>query len=176
MPFTPLHMGPGLAIKALAGRHFSLLSFAIAQLAMDIGPLINLLRGVPVLHGPSHSYAAALIIAALVAILPPPLAVLILPVWSREPAFHRLSWPAAPRRLGATAAITGALAGTLSHVLLDSLMHADMASLAPWDAGNGLLGAISYEALHRFCVLTGVLGFIGWLVAAWRKRPAGAAD
>jgi hypothetical protein len=55
-------------------------------------------------------------------------------------------------------------------------MHADMASLAPWDAGNGLLGAISDEALHRFCVLTGVLGFIGWLVAAWRKRPAGAAD
>ncbi|MCB1770876.1 MAG: hypothetical protein KDJ31_14465 [Candidatus Competibacteraceae bacterium] len=42
MPFTPLHRGPGLAIKALAGRRFSLLTFGIAQVAMDIEPLIGL--------------------------------------------------------------------------------------------------------------------------------------
>jgi hypothetical protein len=38
MPFTPLHMGPGLAIKALAGHRFSILTFGIAQVAMDVEP------------------------------------------------------------------------------------------------------------------------------------------
>lgn len=33
MPFMHLHMGTGLAIKALAGRRFSLLTFGIAQIA-----------------------------------------------------------------------------------------------------------------------------------------------
>ena len=45
MPFTPRHLGPGFAIKALAGRHFSLLTFGVAQVTMDIEPLVGLIRG-----------------------------------------------------------------------------------------------------------------------------------
>ena len=33
-PFTPLHLGPGLALKALGGRHFSLMVFAGAQVRL----------------------------------------------------------------------------------------------------------------------------------------------
>ena len=44
MPFTPFHMGAGLALKAVAGRHFSVLTFGIAQVAMDIEPLVGMLR------------------------------------------------------------------------------------------------------------------------------------
>lgn len=62
-------MGPGLAIKALAGRHFSVLTFGIAQLAMDIEPLIGLIRGSEVLHGSTHTYLAALGITAVVAVI-----------------------------------------------------------------------------------------------------------
>lgn len=56
MPFTPFHMGAGLALKAVAGRHFSVLTFGIAQVAMDIEPLVGMLRGAAVLHGPTHTY------------------------------------------------------------------------------------------------------------------------
>lgn len=59
MPFTPFHMGAGLALKAVAGRHFSVLTFGIAQVAMDIEPLVGMLRGAAVLHGPTHTYLGA---------------------------------------------------------------------------------------------------------------------
>ena len=52
MPFTPFHMGAGLALKAMAGRHFSVLTFGMAQAAMDLEPLVGMLRGAAVLHGP----------------------------------------------------------------------------------------------------------------------------
>ena len=170
MPFTPLHLGPGLAIKALAGRHFSLLSFAVAQVAMDIEPLIGLLRGAEVLHGASHTYAAALAIGAIVAVVSPAIRRLLLPVWNSELAFHRLEWFSAPPSPGAIPVLAGAFVGTFSHVLLDSLMHADMSPLAPCVEGNSLLGALSYEALHQLCVASGLLGFTIWLALAWRKR------
>ncbi|NEV60394.1 hypothetical protein [Thiorhodococcus minor] len=65
MPFTPLHLGPGFALKALGGRHFSFLAFGLAQVAMDIEPLAGLMTGAARLHGPSHTYLAALGIVAL---------------------------------------------------------------------------------------------------------------
>jgi hypothetical protein len=71
MPFTPFHMGPGLAIKAFGGRYFSVLVFAIAQVAMDIEPLIGMIRGSDVLHGWSHSYVGATAIGVLVMLLAP---------------------------------------------------------------------------------------------------------
>ena len=51
MPFTLLHMGPGLAVKGFGGRYFSVLVFGIAQVAMDIEPLIGIIRDADVLHG-----------------------------------------------------------------------------------------------------------------------------
>ena len=48
MPFTPFHMGPALALKAVTGRHFSVLVFGIAQVAMDVEPLVGMLRNADV--------------------------------------------------------------------------------------------------------------------------------
>lgn len=58
--------------------------------------------------------------------------------------------------VGAT--VAAAIAGTYSHVLLDSLMHADMKPFAPFSAANPLLGAVFLNTLHGFCVLAGVVG------------------
>ena len=172
MPFTPLHMGPGLAIKALAGPHFSLLTFGIAQVAMDIEPLLGLLRGSEVLHGPSHTYFAAFLIAAVVALISPAICRPILRRWNRELSFYRLDGLIASEScsFAAVPVIAGALAGTLSHVLLDSFMHADISPLAPWSTGNAFLGLISIEALHRFCILSGLLGVVAWLGVQWYKQ------
>jgi hypothetical protein len=51
MRFTPLHMGPALALEGVGARHFNVLVFGIAQLAMDIEPLVGLVQGAEVLHG-----------------------------------------------------------------------------------------------------------------------------
>lgn len=170
MPFTPLHMGPGLAIKALAGRHFSILTFGIAQVAMDIEPLVGLIRGSYILHGPTHTYLAALVIAAVVAVISPSLCRPILRRWNRELSFRHLAWLVEPESFAPVPVIAGAFAGTISHVILDSIMHSDISPLAPWSNTNGLLGLISVGALYQFCVLAGLFGVVGWLSVGWRKQ------
>ena len=163
-------MGPGLAVKALAGRHFSVLTFGIAQVAMDIEPLVGLVRGADVLHGATHTYLAALVIAALVAIVSPPICRPILRRWNFELSIYHLDWLATPESFAPVAVIAGAVVGTVSHVLLDSFMHADMSPFAPWSNANGLLDVISIEALQRFCIIAGLFGVFGWVVAAWHNR------
>ncbi len=81
-----------MAIKALAGRHCSLLTFGIAQIAMDIEPLVGLIRGSEVLHGPTHTYLAALFIAIVVAVVSPPICRPILRRWNQELSYYRLEW------------------------------------------------------------------------------------
>ena len=60
MPFTPLHMGPALLLKAGCERRFSLFAFGCAQILMDIEPLLGLIRHAPVLHGRTHTLLWAL--------------------------------------------------------------------------------------------------------------------
>jgi hypothetical protein len=170
VPFTPLHMGPGLAIKALAGGRFSVLTFGIAQVAIDIEPLVGLIRGSSVLHGPTHTYLAALIIAIVVATVSPPLCRLILRRWNRELSFHGLGWLVEPESFAPRPVIAGAFVGTLSHVILDSIMHSDISPLAPWSDANALLGLISIGSLHQFCIFAGLFGVVGWFFVAWRKQ------
>jgi hypothetical protein len=71
MPFTPFHMGAGLAAKAAIDRHFSVLTFGVAQVAMDIEPLIGMIRNSDVLHGPTHTYIGALVIGFVVMLVSP---------------------------------------------------------------------------------------------------------
>ena len=68
MPFTPLHMGPGILIKALLQGSFSLMVFGWAQIVMDIQPLFVLVTGEGHLHGFSHTYIGATLLAILSAL------------------------------------------------------------------------------------------------------------
>jgi len=170
MPFTPLHMGPGLAIKAVAGHRFSLLTFGIAQVVMDFEPLVGLVRGSPVLHGVTHTYLAALLIALIAAIVAPLICRPILRRWNHELSFYRLDWLGAPEAWSVAPVVAGALVGTLSHVAFDSFMHSDITPLAPWSSSNSLLGLLSVATLHQLCVGAGLFGVLGWLVRGWLWR------
>ena len=68
MPFTPFHMGTGLVVKALLQTSFSLMIFGWTQIIMDIQPLIVLLTGEGHLHGFSHSFIGASLLALLAGI------------------------------------------------------------------------------------------------------------
>ncbi len=173
MPFTPLHMGPGMAIKAITGRHFSLVGFGVAQILIDIEPLLRILRDDPILHGPSHSFAGALLVAALALpvarVIHPPLA-----RWFNGQArAHRLDVLAMPLSAPWPALLAGVLVGSLSHVAIDSIMHADLRPLWPFADGSPLYGWIAIDALHLACVIGGVIGAALWLLSALaRRRPA----
>lgn len=176
MPFTPFHMGPAIAIKAAIGPRFSVLSFGIAQVAMDIEPLIGMLRGATVLHGASHTYWAALVVAALVTVVAPPVCRPLLRRWNRECAHYGMGWLQEPPGWSPLAVAAGAFVGTLSHVALDSVMHADITPLAPWSQANGLLGLVSIPTLHVLCTAAGVLGALVWAAVRWRCRPQPRSD
>lgn len=170
MPFTPLHMGPALVIKGAGGRHFSVLVFGVAQVAMDIEPLVGILRGADVLHGWTHTYIGATLIGFTVFLLVLPLCQWILQRWNRELEFHKLQWLRSPEPITRMAAMTGALIGTYSHVLLDSIMHADMLPLRPWSTDNALLELVSIDALHQACFISGLIGVTIWFMLGYARR------
>ena len=160
MPFTPIHLGPGLVFKAIGGRRFSFMVFGGAQVLMDIEPLVGILRGWPVLHGYTHTVAGALVIGTLAGFIGRPLS---------EYALRLLRIAHPP--FGWGSAFAGAYVGTFSHVGLDAIMHADMAPFWPLLASNPWLGAVSIETLHLACYAAAGLG--GLLVGgqAVLRRP-----
>lgn len=162
MPFTPFHMGPGIALKAVTDKYFSLIAFGVAQVAMDIQPLVGMLRGAAVLHGWTHTYLGAALIGAVVALITPALFRPILRSWNDIASEERLEVSQTSIRIRWGAAATGAFLGTFSHVALDSLMHADMHPLAPWSDSNTMLDKLPVARVYAVCVITGALGTILW--------------
>ncbi len=170
MPFTPFHMGPGLALKAIGGRHFSLTMFGVTQVAMDIEPLVHMLSGDDILHGYTHSYAGATLIALAALTLGRPFCWMALAYWNRVATLRFLRWFRVSTEIGRIPALTGAFLGAYSHVFLDSFMHADMRPWWPFGADNGLLHAIPLGWLHLLCLGSGLVGgMILVTVFAWNK-------
>jgi membrane-bound metal-dependent hydrolase YbcI (DUF457 family) len=74
--------------------------------------------------------------------------------------------------VGASVVAVGAIAGTLSHVLLDSVMHPDVRPFAPFNDSNPLLGALPVHALHWSCVAFGFVGLVVLGVRSFRREPS----
>lgn len=152
MPFTPFHMGPGLFIKALLQGSFSLMVFGWTQIIMDLQPLIALLTGQGQLHGFSHTYIGATLIACFSALTGKYLSEVGLYVLGLNANWQiTIAW---------WVAFLSAFIGGFSHVVIDSVMHSDMSPFFPWFSDNKLLGIVSVYALHQFCLYSGLLGAI----------------
>lgn len=164
MPFTPFHFGPGLALKGLMPRHVSLSMFALANVAMDVEPLYRMWRIEFPLHGVSHTLAGAVVIAAATAVLGKPL---LTHAWQQLERWHLLD-DETPFQLRWTQAWFSALLGTLTHLLLDALMHADMQPFAPFTTANPLLHTEWMMPLHLSlaCLLMGMFGMLCILARA----------
>lgn len=166
MPITPFHLGPGALLHAAAPRHVSFLAFAAANVLIDLESLVNLHAGSEPVHGFLHSYVGAslVMVVTLALFLAAKRAARFLP--------NLFDWQAlTPRQV-----FIGAAVGAYSHVLLDSVMHRDMAPFAPFTPGNGLLHFVSFEALHGFCVGAGIVGIliiaVRFATASKRHQPA----
>lgn len=170
MPFTPFHMGAALVVKPGLNKRFSVITFGIAQVAMDIEPGIGLLRGAEVLHGASHTIVGALIIAFLVMLVAPGICNFLLGRWNKEVMHYKLPWLVEADPVSKIAVIIGASVGSLSHVLLDSLMHHDIQPLLPFSPANPLMGLMTHDGVYQLCVIAGVLGTVAWIARKWMSR------
>lgn len=172
MPFTPFHMGAALIVKPGLNRTFSVITFGLAQVAMDIEPGIGMLTGADVLHGPTHTILGALVIAYLVMLIAPSVCNYLLRRWNKEVTHHKLAWLVQPETPSKTAVAVGAFFGTLSHVALDSLMHHDIRPLSPFSDANPLTGFVSHDGVYQLCAIAGAIGSVVWLATLWFDRPA----
>jgi membrane-bound metal-dependent hydrolase YbcI (DUF457 family) len=157
MPLTPFHFGPGALLHAVAPRHVSFWAFVAANVLIDVESLINLVQRRHPVHAFFHTYVGATLVLAFI----------VLGWW----AVRRWLAPGMPwaRDLTVAKVGLGAALGAYSHVLLDSVMHADIRPMAPFTAGNGLLATVSLGDLHGACV---VAGLVGLLIVAIRRAMA----
>src|SRR5262245_55839686 len=169
MPFTPFHFGPGAAIKAALGRRFSFTVFAFSQVLIDIEPGTRMLAGADQLHPHLHTYAGATAVALLSAWPGRPVCEWTLRLWNRQLSPAQARWLGVEPTIPAAAVWSGAIIGAYSHVVLDSIMHADLRPFAPLSDTNRLLHLISISDLHLLCIALGALGVAALAVSRWRK-------
>ena len=164
MPFTPFHLGPGLLLKAFLQGSFSLMVFGWSQVIMDIQPLLVMLTGEGHLHGFSHTYIGAIVLAIFSALTGKYLAELglILLGLSKQPQPVVILW---------RVSFVSALIGTLTHVLLDSIMHIDVQPFYPVVLKNDFYGLLNFEQLHKLCLYSGLLGaFLYYMIQLYIKK------
>ncbi len=163
MPFTPFHMGPGIFIKAFLQGSFSLMVFGWAQIVMDIQPLIVLYTDKGQLHGFSHSYPGASLLAifsALTGKYLSELGLMILGISKKENPI-KITWKVV---------FISALIGTFSHVLLDSIMHGDVEPFYPFYLSKNLHGLISISQLYKLCLYSGIVGACFFYIVLFFKN------
>lgn len=163
-------MGAAMVVKPAARRHFSVLVFGITQVAMDIEPMIGMICDWEVLHGPSHTVLGAVVIALLVAWITPNFCNFLLSKFNEEVAHHKMTWLQEAYPITKTAAFAGAIFGTFSHLVLDSLMHHDIHPLAPFSEANPLSDLISHDGVYQLCVVLGAIGTVVWVIGKWRNK------
>jgi len=153
MPFTPFHMGPGILIKALLQGGFSLMVFGWAQIIMDIQPLFVLITGEGHLHGFTHTYAGATLLAIFSALSGKYLSESGLKLIGITKKHN-------PIKIAWWVAFSSAFIGTYTHVALDSIMHSDVEPFYPLSQANNLLGYMSVAQLYQFCLYSALIGTV----------------
>ncbi len=156
-------MGPGIAFKALLQGSFSLMVFGWAQIVMDVQPLIVMISSTGHLHGFSHTYMGATLLAIFSGLTGKYLAeigLFVLDFKSQQPV--KIAW---------WGVFFSAVVGTYSHIVLDSIMHSDVEPFYPFTKSNALLGIISVPALHQLCLYSDLAGAVLYYSMSWyRKR------
>jgi hypothetical protein len=152
MPFTPLHMGPGMLLKVVLRTSFSLVIFGWVQILIDIQPLWGMIKGQGQLHGVTHTYLGAVFIGLIGALSGKYVAIGIFkwlkPTWVKVSSIR---W---------RVAFVSAYLGSFSHVFLDSFMHADLQPFFPWRLDNPFVNQISIDLLNILCIFAGVIGLV----------------
>ncbi len=169
MPITPFHMGPALAVKAVAPKYFSFLIFGITQVVIDAEVVVHLLRDDWPYHRFLHTYPGATLVALLAVVIGRPLLERALRLWNRLVGADRESLLWMEPRVPLLAAISGALLGGYSHVLLDSFLYTDIRPIAPFSDSNATLNALSSVDVYLACLALGLLGGAA-LVTKWLWR------
>lgn len=151
MPLTPFHLGPALLLGLLFFKRINFPTFIIANIILDIEPLIVLVLGLNYpLHGFLHSFLGASIVAIV-------LSLVVIgadeKVW-RLMSFFKLEQKPSPKSI-----LLASFSGAYLHILFDSPLYADIKPLFPITV-NPLYNSSVFAGfeIYSFCVILFVLG------------------
>ncbi len=155
-------MGPGILIKAVLQGSFSLMVFGWTQIVMDIQPLLVLLTGAGHLHGFTHTFIGATLLAVFAALSGKYLSECGLQ-WLQVSGDEtvRIKW---------SVTLISAFIGSYTHVVLDAIMHSDVQPFFPFDLSNGFLGLVSVKVIQQICIATGLVGGLLFFGVQWWKK------
>jgi hypothetical protein len=160
MPATPFHFGPGLLVKAVAPRRFSMAAYSLAQVVIDIESGYYMLREATPVHRQAHTFVVGGLIGLLCGLI-----VSRVGAWFARPRDVVPEVLVAEYRL--PIAVVSGIFGGLFHSVLDGIMHADIRPFRPFTNANPLYGLVDVQILYLFCIVTGV---IGAALLLWRER------
>ena len=170
MPITPVHMGPALAAKAVAPKYFSFLVFGVTQVVIDSEAAFYLLTDAPPYHRLLHTYLGATVVALLAVVVGRPLLERVLRLWNSVVGADTGTLLWIKPRVPLVAAISGALLGGYSHVLLDSFLYRDMHPMVPLSYSKATLHLLSTVEVYVVCLALGLLGGVALAVRwLWRR-------
>jgi membrane-bound metal-dependent hydrolase YbcI (DUF457 family) len=162
MPATPYHLGPGLLIKAVAPRQFSMAAYSLTQVVIDMESGYYLLhRNFPI-HRELHTFALGGLIGLLCGLV-----VSRIGAWLARPRLVVGEALVAEYRL--SVAVLSGIFGGLLHPVLDGLVYNDIRPFRPFSSANPLYGLVSIRMVYLFCVVTALVGAA--LLLAWERRP-----
>lgn len=116
MPITPLHLGLALPFCLNKKTKVSLAVFIFSQILMDIQPIITILFNLNMeVHGITHTFLGAILIAIF--------GTVIIKICNFQNMYLKIS---------IKKVFLNMLFGTVSHIFLDSLMHADINLFYPF--------------------------------------------
>lgn len=165
-------MGPGMAVKAMMPRHFSIVVFSLTQIALDLEVLQHMMRHEYPFHTCWHTSLGATILAIGLAVIGKPTSQWIKAVWNRIVAgFCDMDLTVSTSTTW-TASFTGAAIGACSHIVLDSLFHSDIEPMQPWSPANPLCGLVSPHSVEIACISLGIIGLVYFFGSEQIRRKA----
>jgi len=155
MPFTPLHFGWHGLVGALSFRHLCFPTFLLANIVVDIQPLLVLLGLINTpLHGISHSLLGSAVICFIFGIICIP----VTPYYERYFKSKKLQYKKSNSKT-----IISAILGGWFHVITDAPIYSDLQPLFPY-AHNPVKQTLSYSFVSHICIYSGLVFLLLFLI------------
>ena len=156
MPFTPFHLGPGLALGLLLRKYLHAPTFLLSSVIVDVEPFLVLFLGLRYpLHGYLHTFVLAIPIGLLLGC-----AVFLLEKFLQP--LYRIFLLEAGSSLRLKSFVVAGGIGTGLHVLLDAPLYADIMPFYPITTNPFFAPSLALE-IYSLCVWMGVFGIAYYL-------------
>ncbi|MGD6851355.1 MAG: hydrolase [Candidatus Bathyarchaeia archaeon] len=168
MPFTPLHLGPALAVGLPLRRWLHAPTFIVANVILDVEPLAVMVFG---LNNPLHGILHTFLLATAVGLL---LGFVMFKLEKPMQLLYRKIQLETNRSLKLQSFLLAGVFGTALHVVFDALLYSEMTPFFPLTINPLLTFHTSMLEVYLVCVWLGVFGiaYYGVLIAysLYKKR------